>query len=99
MFNLLHFLRAHLFPILIQNAGKSKFPLYLWFFWLLLFRSAGVILYECIFGRAPFSSDSMEQVISQLLSPDPIEIPQAQISYECRDLLGSIFSCAHFRAA
>uniref|UniRef100_A0A914E0F0 Serine/threonine-protein kinase ULK3 n=1 Tax=Acrobeloides nanus TaxID=290746 RepID=A0A914E0F0_9BILA len=52
--------------------------------------SAGVILYECIFGRAPFSSDSMEQVISQLLSPDPIEIPQAQISYECRDLLGRL---------
>ena len=60
------------------------------------FRSAGVILYECLFGKAPFSSDSIEQVIKQLLDSEPIKIPPENISKECRNLLESTSYFSHY---
>ncbi|XP_018007272.1 serine/threonine-protein kinase ULK3 [Hyalella azteca] len=50
--------------------------------------SVGVILYECLFGKAPYSSASMEELIQRIKSDVPIKIPsQACISRECEDLL------------
>jgi len=50
--------------------------------------SLGVILYEALFGRAPFSSDSLETLVVKIKEDVPIVIPNhAKISSECRDLL------------
>lgn len=50
--------------------------------------SLGVILYEALFGQAPFLSDSYEELIAKIVSDDPIKIPDApSVSIECRDLL------------
>uniref|UniRef100_T1JMQ7 Serine/threonine-protein kinase ULK3 n=1 Tax=Strigamia maritima TaxID=126957 RepID=T1JMQ7_STRMM len=50
--------------------------------------SVGVILYECLFGRAPYSSRTFTELAEKVKNPSPIEIPYgAQISRSCRDLL------------
>ncbi|KAL7640727.1 UNVERIFIED_CONTAM: hypothetical protein RMT77_009002 [Armadillidium vulgare] len=50
--------------------------------------SVGIILYECLFGKAPYSSKSFEELISKIKANKPIEIPSnANISNECRDFL------------
>lgn len=50
--------------------------------------SIGVILYECLFGKAPYSSRSIQELIDKVKSLQKIEIPQtAKISPECEDLL------------
>lgn len=50
--------------------------------------SVGVILYECLFGKAPYSSKSFEELINKIKSNKPIEIPlSANISQNCQDFL------------
>lgn len=50
--------------------------------------SVGVIAYECLFGKAPYSSSSFKELQEKILSQVPIEIPEnCGISHECRDLL------------
>jgi serine/threonine-protein kinase ULK/ATG1 len=50
--------------------------------------SIGVILYECLFGKAPYSSRTMEELIEKVKTKQPIDIPTSpKISAECEDLL------------
>uniref|UniRef100_A0A8C8CQG6 Serine/threonine-protein kinase ULK3 n=1 Tax=Oncorhynchus tshawytscha TaxID=74940 RepID=A0A8C8CQG6_ONCTS len=50
--------------------------------------SVGVILYETLFGRAPFASRSYAELEEKIRSDKPIELPAgARVSRNCRDLL------------
>ncbi|KAB7507992.1 Serine/threonine-protein kinase ULK3 [Armadillidium nasatum] len=50
--------------------------------------SVGIILYECLFGKAPYSSKSFDELFSKIKANKPIEIPSnANISNECRNFL------------
>uniref|UniRef100_A0A672I504 Serine/threonine-protein kinase ULK3 n=1 Tax=Salarias fasciatus TaxID=181472 RepID=A0A672I504_SALFA len=50
--------------------------------------SVGVILYEALFGRAPFASKSYSELEEKIRSNQPIELPPgARVSKDCRDLL------------
>ncbi|TRZ03062.1 hypothetical protein DNTS_029718 [Danionella cerebrum] len=50
--------------------------------------SVGVILYEALFGRAPFASRSFAELEEKIRSAKPVEIPAGvRVSAECRDLL------------
>ncbi|PIK58728.1 putative serine/threonine-protein kinase ULK3, partial [Apostichopus japonicus] len=50
--------------------------------------SAGVIMYECLFGEAPYASRTYAELAEKISSQKPIEIPTAiAISDNCRDLL------------
>lgn len=50
--------------------------------------SIGVILYECIFGNAPYSSKSLEELLNKIKVKQKITIlPTAKISMDCRDIM------------
>lgn len=50
--------------------------------------SVGVILYECLFGKAPYSSRSIQELLDKVQSLQKIEIPpNSKISAECEDIL------------
>ncbi|XP_050069170.1 serine/threonine-protein kinase ULK3 [Anopheles maculipalpis] len=50
--------------------------------------SVGVILYESLFGKAPYSSKNMHELAERIRRNDPITIPvQPAITAECRQLL------------
>nr|CAB3267502.1 serine/threonine-protein kinase ULK3-like [Phallusia mammillata] len=50
--------------------------------------SVGVILYEALFGRAPFASKSFEELEKKIQSDQPIEIPSTPtVSGDCQNLL------------
>lgn len=50
--------------------------------------SVGVIMYECLFGKAPYSSSSFQELADKIRSKAPVEIPKcAAVSTQCRDLL------------
>uniref|UniRef100_A0A6B2EG62 Serine/threonine-protein kinase ULK3 n=1 Tax=Phlebotomus kandelakii TaxID=1109342 RepID=A0A6B2EG62_9DIPT len=50
--------------------------------------SIGVILYECLFGKAPYSSKSLSELLEKIRQLQRIEIPRnTRISPECEDLL------------
>ncbi|XP_076465015.1 serine/threonine-protein kinase ULK3-like [Babylonia areolata] len=50
--------------------------------------SVGVILYECLFGRAPFASTSFKELGEKIWDSKPVELPPGvQVSDHCRDLL------------
>ncbi|KAL5005540.1 hypothetical protein ScPMuIL_018996 [Solemya velum] len=50
--------------------------------------SIGVILYECLFGRAPFASRSFKELEKRIRDSKPVELPYgATVSDDCRDLL------------
>lgn len=50
--------------------------------------SIGVILFETLFGQAPFKSETREEVYQKLKEDTPITIPRGSgISEACRDLL------------
>ncbi|CAF3330637.1 unnamed protein product [Rotaria socialis] len=50
--------------------------------------SIGIILYECLFGRPPFVFSCVDELVEEIKSSIPIEIPNdARISSECRNLL------------
>ncbi|KAK0080258.1 hypothetical protein PV325_000225 [Microctonus aethiopoides] len=53
--------------------------------------SVGVIMYECLFGKAPYSSDSFHELAEKIKNCRNIEIPKGSyISEECKDLLLSL---------
>jgi len=50
--------------------------------------SIGVILYEALFGRAPFSCESLEKLVVKIKEDVPVVIPPSnKLSSNCRDLL------------
>ncbi len=50
--------------------------------------SVGVILYECLFGKAPYKSGTLEELLKKVAEERPIVVPrQSHLSKECRDLL------------
>lgn len=50
--------------------------------------SLGIILYECLFGTAPYKTNDLGLLTKRILSDDPIRIPKSiDISDECCDLL------------
>lgn len=50
--------------------------------------SIGVILFECLFGAAPYQSRSLEELLDKVKSLQTIEIPSnSKISSECENLL------------
>jgi len=52
--------------------------------------SVGVILYEAVFGSAPFSSQSLDELILKIKEETPIVIPRdRKLSKECRKFLSS----------
>ncbi|XP_069695812.1 serine/threonine-protein kinase ULK3 isoform X2 [Periplaneta americana] len=53
--------------------------------------SVGVIMYECLFGRAPYSSNNFKELAEKIKSQMPIQVPPGScISPDCRDLLMSL---------
>ena len=40
--------------------------------------SVGVILYESLFGRAPFASESYQQLAEKIKKTKPIEMPASK---------------------
>ncbi|XP_070511150.1 serine/threonine-protein kinase ULK3 isoform X2 [Cardiocondyla obscurior] len=50
--------------------------------------SVGVIMYECLFGKAPYSSSSFQELAEKIKESRPIEMPRAaHVSTACKDLL------------
>ncbi|XP_077867106.1 LOW QUALITY PROTEIN: serine/threonine-protein kinase ULK3-like [Saccoglossus kowalevskii] len=50
--------------------------------------SVGVILYECLFGEAPFASRTFAELAEKIRDPSPICLPAGfNVSDQCRDLL------------
>ncbi|CAB3258052.1 unnamed protein product [Arctia plantaginis] len=50
--------------------------------------SVGIIMYECLFGRAPYSSNTFKELVDKIQRQAPIEIPpNSSISPGCGDLL------------
>ncbi|XP_011504598.1 PREDICTED: serine/threonine-protein kinase ULK3 isoform X1 [Ceratosolen solmsi marchali] len=50
--------------------------------------SVGIIIYECLFGKAPYSSNSSAEFAKKIKYMKPIELPKnCHISTECKDLL------------
>ncbi|KAG7164343.1 serine/threonine-protein kinase ULK3-like [Homarus americanus] len=50
--------------------------------------SVGVILYECLFGKAPYSSKTMNELIEKIKKDKAIDVPYGtNISQDCRNLL------------
>lgn len=50
--------------------------------------SVGVIMYECLFGKAPYSSSSFQELAEKIKDSRTIEVPKAAyVSTTCKDLL------------
>lgn len=50
--------------------------------------SVGIILYECLFGKAPYKSETLDELLLKIRSETPILIPNScRISDLCQDLL------------
>jgi len=55
--------------------------------------SLGVILYESLFGRAPYASTDTDEFLKKIVSQTAITIPNSpSISDECRDLLAGLLN-------
>lgn len=53
--------------------------------------SVGIILYETIFGAAPFASETIEELQLKVIDGRPIQIPSTpEISKDCRNLLENL---------
>ncbi|XP_076068674.1 unc-51 like kinase 3 homolog Aduk [Oratosquilla oratoria] len=64
--------------ILLKHSYDAKVDLW----------SVGVILYECLFGHAPYSSKTFKELSEKIQTEKPITIPYgSNISKECADLL------------
>ncbi|GAB0095081.1 Serine/threonine-protein kinase ULK3 [Sergentomyia squamirostris] len=67
--------------ILLKNCYDCKADLW----------SIGVILYECLFGKAPYSSKTLPELLEKIRVLQRIEIPRnTRISPECEDLLSRL---------
>lgn len=50
--------------------------------------SIGIILYECLFGKAPYTSKTIEELLLRICNCEKITLPtNMRISKECEDLL------------
>ncbi|XP_026466317.1 serine/threonine-protein kinase ULK3-like [Ctenocephalides felis] len=50
--------------------------------------SVGVVLYECLFGKAPYSSQTVKELLTKIKNQTPIDLPaNSKVSPECKDLL------------
>ncbi|XP_052060939.1 serine/threonine-protein kinase ULK3-like [Mytilus californianus] len=50
--------------------------------------SIGVILYECLFGRAPFASKSFQELGAKIWNDKPVELPYGvSVGEDCGDLI------------
>lgn len=49
--------------------------------------SIGVILYECIYGAAPYSSKTLDELLHKIKVKQKIIIDTTKVSSECRDLM------------
>ncbi|XP_050536870.1 serine/threonine-protein kinase ULK3 isoform X2 [Daktulosphaira vitifoliae] len=49
--------------------------------------SVGVITYECMFGHAPYASNSIKDLYDKVKKATPIEVPKTQVSANCQHLL------------
>ena len=53
--------------------------------------SIGVILYECLYGKAPYSSKSVDELLQKIKHQAKIVIPiNSKISPECENLLNRL---------
>lgn len=52
--------------------------------------SVGIIAYECLFGHAPYASDSIPEIFQKVRATLPIKIPHNKVSQECEHLLSSL---------
>ncbi|KAM3955638.1 unc-51 like kinase 3 homolog Aduk [Aphomia sociella] len=65
-------------PEVLQGRGDARADLW----------SVGVIMYECLFGRAPYSSSTFKELVDKIQKKAPIEIPRnSSITPGCQDLL------------
>lgn len=50
--------------------------------------SLGVIIYECLFGSAPYTAMNLDALTKEILSSEPIRVPRSKkLSEDCIDLL------------
>ena len=50
--------------------------------------SVGVIMFECLFGKAPYKSDTVSELLQKIKIEEPIKIPGSpKLSSSCEDLL------------
>ena len=65
--------------ILLRDSYDAKADLW----------SVGVILYEALYGRAPFSSPSLEELVAKIKEDRPVELPARTppLTASCTDLL------------
>jgi len=50
--------------------------------------SVGVIMFECLFGKAPYKSDTVNELLKKIQIEEPIKIPECpKLSNTCEDLL------------
>lgn len=64
--------------ILLQHKYDARVDLW----------SVGIIMFECLFGKAPYSSKSFEELAENVKGQKPIQIPRgALVSSICQDLL------------
>lgn len=53
--------------------------------------SIGVILYECLFGKAPYSSKTIEELLFKIRNHERITMPSnTRISDDCHDFLARL---------
>lgn len=53
--------------------------------------SIGVILYECLFGKAPYSSKTIDELLFKIRNHERIVIPSnTRISDDCHDFLARL---------
>jgi len=50
--------------------------------------SVGVIMFECLFGKAPYKSDTVSELLQKIKIEEPVKIPETpKLSDSCEDLL------------
>jgi len=56
-----------------------------------------VILFECLFGKAPFSGANVDELVSEIVGDKPIEIPvKPPISPCCQNLVACLLKRLNF---
>lgn len=75
-------------PELFQSSAPHSSASDLW--------ALGCVLYECAAGHPPFMSDSLTQLVHDILNNDPAPIPGEDLSYCNLGLRGCASGCALF---